>query len=58
MWGNYKLLIEEAPEPDDIDWEFVHIPTKDKLLWRLYCFLFKVIFLAISFFCISAIAKF
>lgn len=58
MWGKFKLLVEEAPEPDDIDWEFIHIPTKDKYLWRFYCFLMKVIVMAISFFAISAIAKF
>ncbi|EAR87534.2 transmembrane protein, putative (macronuclear) [Tetrahymena thermophila SB210] len=58
MWGKHKLLIEEAPEPDDIDWEFIHIPTKNKIFWRFFCFLIKLSFMSLSFVAISAIAKF
>lgn len=28
MMGENKLYCEEAPEPNDVDWEFVHISTK------------------------------
>ncbi|KAL4466070.1 hypothetical protein ABPG74_004307 [Tetrahymena malaccensis] len=58
MWGKHKLFIEEAPEPDDIDWEFIHVPTKNKIFWRFFCFLIKLSFMSLSFVAISAIAKF
>ncbi|KAL4485796.1 hypothetical protein ABPG72_012336 [Tetrahymena utriculariae] len=58
MWGKHKLFIEEAPEPDDIDWEFIHVPTKNKIFWRFFCFLIKLSFMSLSFVSISAIAKF
>ena len=27
-----KLFIEQAPEPNDIDWEFLHITTRQKII--------------------------
>jgi hypothetical protein len=23
-WNGQRLIVEEAPEPNDIDWEFIH----------------------------------
>ena len=57
MWGMNKLFVEEAPEPDDIDWEFIHIPTSKKYLQRAKCFLLKICFMALSFGAIALIAK-
>jgi hypothetical protein len=31
QWEGKKLFIEEAPEPNDVDWEFIHCSTKDKV---------------------------
>lgn len=57
MWGKYKLFIEEAPEPDDVDWEFVHIPTKNKFWTRIWCLFIRIVFMGISFGLISGIAN-
>lgn len=58
MWEKNKLFIEEAPEPDDVDWESIHISTHVKLQWRAWCLLVRIIFMTISFVSISAIAKY
>ena len=34
-WDGNKLFIEESPEPDDIDWEFIHIETPRKIRARI-----------------------
>lgn len=26
-WVGHKLFLHPAPEPNDVDWEFVHVPT-------------------------------
>ena len=28
FWNNNPLFIELAPEPNDVDWEFIHTSTK------------------------------
>jgi hypothetical protein len=30
-WEGHKLFIELAPEPNDVDWEFIHCSTAAKL---------------------------
>jgi hypothetical protein len=30
-WEGQKLFVEEAPEPNDVDWEFIHCSTAAKL---------------------------
>lgn len=30
-WDDNKLFVEESPEPDDIDWEFIHKSTSMKI---------------------------
>ena len=34
-WYGNKLFIDECPDPDDIDWEFIHIETKRKINARI-----------------------
>ena len=35
-WEGNKLFIEAAPEPNDVDWEFIHRSTADKLKVRFH----------------------
>ena len=44
-WDGYKLFIEESPEPNDIDWEFIHIPTRKKIKHRLIAHLLSYVFM-------------
>lgn len=44
-WENNKLFVEEAPEPDDVDWEFIHIHTKTKIKARIKAWLLTIGFL-------------
>ncbi|KAL4500435.1 hypothetical protein ABPG72_003386 [Tetrahymena utriculariae] len=34
--GKEKILIIEAPEPNDIDWEFAHYPHRDRQISKIY----------------------
>lgn len=34
-WDGNKLFIEEAPEPNEVDWEFIHIETSKKIIARI-----------------------
>lgn len=34
-WEGQKLFIEQASEPNEIDWEFIHISTKEKIKGRV-----------------------
>lgn len=51
MMGDNKLYCEPAPEPNDVDWEFVHITTGEKIKCRLkawtisICFMFSCFFM-------------
>lgn len=58
MWDDHKLFVEEAPEPDDVDWEFLHINTSKKIFIRIKCLLYRLLFMGLSFLAIFAIAKF
>jgi hypothetical protein len=33
-WHGNKIFIEQAPEPNDIDWEFMHISTNEKIVCK------------------------
>lgn len=45
-YENHLLYIEQAPEPNEINWEIFHHTTKDKIKSRiLYNFLFIVVLL-------------
>lgn len=31
QWLEHRIFVEQAPEPNDIDWENIHITTKEKI---------------------------
>jgi hypothetical protein len=33
-WLEHRLLLEKAPEPNDVNWEFIHTSTREKIGWR------------------------
>lgn len=37
--GNRHLYVSEAPEPNDVDWEFAHVTTDDKIKSRIISFI-------------------
>lgn len=55
-WHDQKLFIEPAPEPNDIDWEFIHISTSEKLVARLKAFVLYAIFEGFTFYVIYVIS--
>jgi predicted Co/Zn/Cd cation transporter (cation efflux family) len=36
--------LEEAPEPNDIDWEFIYYPTSTKIWCRIKAWLITILF--------------
>jgi len=32
------MYVEDAPEPNEVDWEFIHETTTNRLIARLRCF--------------------
>jgi len=34
-WDGNKLFIEEAPEPNEVDWNFIHVETSKKIVARI-----------------------
>ena len=44
-WDGNKLFIEESPEPNDIDWEFIHISTEKKLKYRFFANCMSMLFM-------------
>ena len=49
MWNKNKLFIEQAPEPDDVDWEFIHVSTKDKIYARIKAWALSFLFMAVCY---------
>jgi hypothetical protein len=47
--SKHNLLIEDAPEPDDIIWENLQYTTAHKLLFAILIYLISAIFIAFSF---------
>ncbi len=47
--GN-KIYCEQAPEPNDVDWEFVHIPTNHKIKARIKAWSISITFMLLCFF--------
>ncbi|KRX04111.1 hypothetical protein PPERSA_08326 [Pseudocohnilembus persalinus] len=58
MWEKNKLFIEEAPEPDDVDWEFIHIETGRKIKVRIYAWIQTIIFMLLCYLAIFALTKY
>lgn len=48
-WFDQKLFLEPAPEPTDVDWEFVHVSTGEKLLHRIKSWGISVFFMGLCF---------
>jgi hypothetical protein len=34
QWNGHKLFVAQAPEPNAVDWEFIHVPTLEKYVAR------------------------
>ena len=58
FFKNTLLYIEEAPEPNDVNWEFIYAQTKDKIKIRLFLNLLFVLLLALCFSIIWVITYF
>lgn len=54
QWHDQILFLDPAPEPNDIDWNNIHIPTVDKFIYRVISFIlnliFRVIFIVIIYY--------
>ncbi|CAD8115777.1 unnamed protein product [Paramecium sonneborni] len=50
--NEHKLYVEEAPEPNDVDWEFIHIQTGQKVKARVVAWSISISFMAGCFFLI------
>lgn len=48
----HKLYCEEAPEPNDVDWEFIHIQTSQKIKARTVAWSISISFMIGCFFLI------
>lgn len=46
---NQKLFLELAPEPNDIDWEFLHVKTSNKIKWRSLSLMISLCFMGGTF---------
>ena len=56
-WDENRLFIEPAPEPNDVDWEFIHCTTKEKLIGRAKSYLYNFLFMGSFFMVIFGISK-
>ncbi|CAD8169509.1 unnamed protein product [Paramecium pentaurelia] len=52
IFEGHKLYVEEAPEPNDVDWEFIHIQTGQKVKSRIIAWSISISFMAGCFFLI------
>ena len=41
----HKLYCEQAPEPNDVDWEFLHVTTKKKIEVRIKAWSISIAFM-------------
>ena len=48
-WMNSKLFLELAPEPNDIDWEFIFVRTDLKIKWRSFSWTLTLCFMLLTF---------
>ncbi|CAD8048026.1 unnamed protein product [Paramecium sonneborni] len=55
-WHNQKLFIEQAPEPNEVDWEFIHVKTEQKISKRIKAWAIYILVEAIAFYSIYLIA--
>lgn len=50
------MFLEPAPEPNDVDWEFIHITTHEKVFSRIKSWIYYFIFEGSAFFVIYLIS--
>jgi hypothetical protein len=50
-----NILVEEAPEPSDVNWENLHVGLTNRTLREILTFLVSIVFLGICFGLIIAI---
>ncbi|CAD8147563.1 unnamed protein product [Paramecium octaurelia] len=55
-WQGQKLFLEQAPEPNDVDWEFIHITTNEKIFKRVRAWIYYILFESAAFFVIYLIS--
>jgi hypothetical protein len=53
-----KLFCEQAPEPNDVDWEFVHIKTNQKIKARIKAWSISIAFMTACFFLVWGLTEF
>lgn len=56
--GDRHLYVSEAPEPNDVDWEFAHVATESKIKSRIISFLKWALLSLVSFSVICGIQYF
>ncbi|CAD8055184.1 unnamed protein product [Paramecium primaurelia] len=56
QWHGQKLFLEQAPEPNDVDWEFIHITTSEKIFKRVRAWVYYILFESAAFFIIYLIS--
>jgi hypothetical protein len=56
-WLDYKLFLFQAPEPNDVDWEFVHVTTSKKLKSRSKSWGISIGFMAACFMIIYCLSR-
>ena len=57
-WDENKLFISEAPEPDDVDWEFIHTDTKRKIYARIISWTISFFFMLSGFLVLAIITHY
>ncbi|CAD8136214.1 unnamed protein product [Paramecium pentaurelia] len=55
-WHNQKLFIEQAPEPNEVDWEFIHVKTEEKISKRIKAWIIYILVESAAFYSIYLIA--
>lgn len=56
-WMDHKLFLHPAPEPNDVDWEFVHVSTRNKMRWRCISWSISLGFMVTCFLIIYSLSK-
>lgn len=54
-WNGQRLIVEEAPEPNDIDWEFIHCSQRAKRWGTVKATFLSLCFMASCYFMIKGI---
>ncbi|CAK64341.1 unnamed protein product (macronuclear) [Paramecium tetraurelia] len=55
-WHDQKLFIEQAPEPNEVDWEFIHVKTEEKISKRVKAWIIYLLVESAAFYSIYLIS--